>query len=91
VTSGAAVVAKASATSTSTSTSTVAAAFRHISNSSDRTSVTSSRNDDDRGSAVAFVATDRGDRCRGRRAPATGLLLRAAAAAHSRRTHENVE
>jgi len=88
VTSGAAVVAKGSATSTST----VAAAVRHISISSDHsTSVTTSRHDDDRGSAVAFVATDRGDRCRGRRAPATGLLLRASASAHARCTHENVE
>jgi len=87
VTSGALVVAIESATSISS----VAPVDRHISNSSDFASVTTSRNDDNRGSAVAFVTADRGDRCRGRRAPATRLLLRASAAAYARRTHENVE
>jgi len=87
VTSGASVVAKESVTSILT----VAPAVRHISNSSDYASVTTSRHDDNCGSAVAFVTANRGDCCRGRRAPATGLLLRASAAAYARRTHENVE
>lgn len=60
---------------------------RHIRNSTSGTR----RHDDDRESAVGFVATDRGDSQPDRRAPATGLLLCAAAATHSRRTHENVE
>jgi len=51
----------------------------------------SSRHDNDGGSSVSLVASDRSHRCRSRRAPATGLLLRPSAAANSRRTHENVE
>jgi len=78
VTSGAASAAAATATST----------VRHVNGA---LVTKSSRNDNDGGSPVSLVASDRGHRCRSRRAPATGLLLRPSAAANSRRTHENVE
>lgn len=49
------------------------------------------QHDDDGRSAVTSAATDRGNGRRGRRTPATGLLLRAAAATRPCRPDENVE